>query len=135
MNLLGIKSPEELDSIKVDTDYILEVESRINSLFDSVVKQSNEQSINSLCDGLNKEQQETLTNIINLLKENLEDDDSDETLNSYKYLHNFIQAMSSSKELKYMLGYVSKSAGFIPPLEYLFNEEEQFLFQKRGILQ
>lgn len=129
MNLLGIKSPEELDSIKVNTDYILEVESRINSLFDSVAKQSNEQSINSLCDGLNKEQQETLTNIINLLKENLEDDNSDDTLNSYKYLHNFIQAMSTSKELKYMLGYVSKSAGFIPPLEYLFNEEEQFLFE------
>jgi len=33
LNLLGIKSAEELDSIKVDTDYILNVESRINSLF------------------------------------------------------------------------------------------------------
>lgn len=129
MNLLGIKSPEELDTIKVDTDYILDVESRINSLFESATKQTNEQSINCLCDGLNNEQQQILTNIINLLKENLEDDDNDEMLNCYKYLYNFLQAMGTSKELKYMLGYVVKASGFIPPLEYVFNEDEQFLFE------
>src|SRR5574344_2148605 len=33
LNLLGIKSANELDSIKIDTDYILNVETRINSLF------------------------------------------------------------------------------------------------------
>ena len=33
LNLLGIKSGEELKKIKVDTDYILSVESRINTLF------------------------------------------------------------------------------------------------------
>lgn len=129
MNLLGIKTPEELESIKVDTDYILDVESRINSLFESAVKQTSEQSINSLCDGLNAEQQEVLTNIINILKENLEDDDRGEVLNCYKYLYNFLQAMGTSKELKYMLGYVVKASGFVPPLEYVFNEEEQFLFE------
>ena len=129
MNLLGIKTPEELNTIKVDTDYILDVESRINSLFESTSKQTNEQSINSLCDGLKSEQQEILTNIINLLKENLEDDETDETLNCYKYLYNFLQAMGTDKELKYMLGYVVKASGFVPPLEYLFNEEEQFLFE------
>ena len=129
MNLLGIKTPEEMDSIKVDTDYILDVESRINSLFETSNKQSQEQNINSLCDGLNKEQQEVLTNIINLMKENLEDDNTEETLNCYKYLYNFLQAMGTSKELKYMLGYVVKAAGFIPPLEYVFNEEDQFFFE------
>ncbi len=129
MNLLGIKAPEELDSIKVDTDYILDVESRINSLFENSNKQTQEQNINSLCDGLNSEQQEVLTNIINLLKENLEDDDTDNTLNTYKYLYHFLQAMGTSKELKYMLGYVVKASGFVPPLEYVFDEEDQFLFE------
>ena len=129
MNLLGIKTPEELNSIKVDTDYILDVESRINSLFESSNKQNQEQNINSLCDGLNGKQQEILTNIINLLKENLEDDDTEDTLNSYKYLYHFLQAMGTSKELKYMLGYVVKASGFVPPLEYVFDEEEQFLFE------
>ena len=129
MNLLGIKTPEELDKVKVDTDYILDVESRINSLFESAVKQTNEQSINSLCDGLKVEQQEVLTNIINILKENLEEDETGEALNCYKYLYNFLQAMGTSKELKYMLGYVVKASGFVPPLEYVFDEEEQFLFE------
>ncbi len=129
MNLLGIKNAEELDSIKVDTDYIIEVESRINSLFESSVKTTESHNMNSICDGLSKEKQEILTNIINILKENLEDDESGEIVKSYKYLYHFLQAMETSKELKYILGYVVKASGFVPPLEYEFDEEEQFLFE------
>ena len=32
LNLLGIKSAEELKDIKIDTDYISEVEVRLNSI-------------------------------------------------------------------------------------------------------
>jgi len=32
LNLLGIKSANEVDNIKVDTDYILDVESRLNTI-------------------------------------------------------------------------------------------------------
>ncbi|MDD2392200.1 MAG: hypothetical protein PHU94_04640, partial [Bacilli bacterium] len=32
LNLLGIKSSEEIDNIKIDTDYILSVETRLNNL-------------------------------------------------------------------------------------------------------
>ena len=35
LNLLGIKSAEELKDIKVDTDYIMNVEARLNSLVDN----------------------------------------------------------------------------------------------------
>ena len=35
LNLLGIKSPEDLDNIKIDTDYILDVETRLNSLIEN----------------------------------------------------------------------------------------------------
>ena len=35
LNLLGIKAGEELEKIKVDTDYIMSVETRINTLFDN----------------------------------------------------------------------------------------------------
>ena len=129
MNLLGIKNAEELNTINVDTDYIIEVESRINSLFESSAKTKEIQNGNSIYDGLTEEKQEILTNIINILKENLEDDESGEIVKSYKYLHHFLQAMETSKELKYMLGYVVKASGFVPPLEYVFNEEEQFLFE------
>ncbi len=37
--------------------------------------------------------------------------------------------MDSSKELKYILAYVAKAAGFEKPLEFVFNEEEQFIFE------
>ena len=35
LNLLGIKNAEDISKIKVDTDYITEVEVRLNSLCDS----------------------------------------------------------------------------------------------------
>lgn len=129
MNLLGIKTPEEIDSIKVDTDYIIEVESRINSLFESSIKQNNGTNYSSDLDNLDAKQKELLNNIINIIKEHMEDDNSEETLKLYQYLYNFLQAMESSKETKYMLGYIVKSAGFVEPLEYIFNEDEQFLFE------
>ena len=34
LNLLGIKDSGELDTIKVNTDYIMDVENRLNSLID-----------------------------------------------------------------------------------------------------
>lgn len=129
MNLLGIKTPEEINTIKVDTDYIIEVESRINSLFEASIKQNNEASYNTDTENLNDKQKEVLNNIINIIKENMEDDSSDENLKMYEYLYHFLQTMESSKETKYMLGYIVKTAGFVEPLEYIFNEDEQFLFE------
>ena len=41
----------------------------------------------------------------------------------------FLQTIDSSKELKYMLGYVAKAAGFVKPLEFVFDEDEQFIFE------
>lgn len=126
LNLLGIKSVEEIDDIKVDTDYILEVESRINSLFEhsSKINSSND----SIYEGLGTKQRELMSNIIDLMKEQLEDDDAD-GYNTYQYLYHFMQTMETSKELKYILAYMAKAAGFVKPLEFVFNEEEQFIFE------
>ena len=40
-----------------------------------------------------------------------------------------MQSIDSSKELKYILGYVAKATGFVKPLEFVFNEEDQFIFE------
>lgn len=129
LNLLGIKSADELDTIKVDTDYILSVETRINSLFENNYKNENfNQNQADIYNGLGKKQQELMTNMIHLLKEFLEDD-NDESNHSCEYLYHFMQTMANSKETKYILAYVAKAAGFIKPLEFAFNEEEQFLFE------
>ena len=127
LNLLGIKDVEELDNIKVHTDYILEVESRINSLFEH----SNKATTNNenIYAGLNEKQKELMNNIIDIMKEQLEDDDDDSSYNTYRYLYNYLQTMESSKELKYILAYMAKAAGFVKPLEFVYDEEEQFVFE------
>ena len=40
-----------------------------------------------------------------------------------------MQSIDSSKELKYVLAYVAKAAGFEKPLEFVFNEDDQFVFE------
>jgi len=55
LNLLGIKSVEEMENIKVDTDYIMDVETRINSLFEGSPS-SNINEANSLFNGMGKNQ-------------------------------------------------------------------------------
>lgn len=128
LNLLGIKSADELNTIKVDTDYIISVEARINSLF-TESNNNDTNSNSSLYNGLGKKQKELLNNIMNLIKEDLEEEDNAEAYNCYLYLYHFIQSMNTSKELKYILGYVAKAAGFVKPMEFVFNEEDQFLFE------
>lgn len=126
LNLLGIKSVEELDKIKVDTDYIISVESRINSLFEHSFK-NQQVTGDTVFDGLKDEQKDLLSNIISLIKEDLEDDD--DANNTYLYLYHYLQTMKTSHELKYILAYMSKAAGFTKPLEFVYNEEEQFIFE------
>lgn len=128
LNLLGVKSADEIDHIKVDTDYIMNVETRINSLFETNAK-NNFTDSSDIYNGLGKKQKELLHNIIELLKEKLDDENDIDAYNTYRYLYHFIQALHSSKELKYMLGYVAKASGFVKPLEFVFNEDEQFTFE------
>ena len=130
LNLLGIKSVDEIDSIKVDTDYIMDVETRINSLFESTSTSSINDG-NSLLNGMGKNQKELLKNVIEALKERLEGDDEEgeEGYYTVKYLYHFLQSIDTSKELKYMLAYVSKAAGFTKPMEFVFNEQDQFIFE------
>ena len=123
--LLGVKEVKDLDSIKVDGEYIIQVESRLN---DSV-KDSNDKIDLAELKGLSKKEQELLTNLIQLLKEKIMDDKTKEVYNCYRYLYYFLQSMDTAKELKYILAYIAKSMGFVDHKEYVFNEEKQFIFE------
>ena len=129
LNLLGVKSTEELDSIKIDTDYISEVEVRLNSICSGNDTCITGESNNSLLSGLGKKEQELLVNIIDLLKEKLDDPNDTDGHNTVLYLYHFLQSIDTSKELKYILGYIAKETGFVKPMEFVFNEEEQFIFE------
>ena len=127
LNLLGVKNAEEIDEIKVDTDYIIEVETRINNLFQNNIH--SDISDSNLYNGLGKKQKELLSDLVDIIKDGLEDTDDKESYNAYKYLYHFLQAMNGSKEPKYILGYIAKATGFVDPLEFVFDEEQQFIFE------
>lgn len=124
-NLLDIESLDDIKNIKVDSDYSMAVESRLNQ---GVKKVSNEDITVDLR-GLSKNDAETLNNIFTYIKEKLIEDKTDTSSNIFKYLHHFLQSIDNVKELKYILGYVSKSTGFTDPNVFVFNEDQQFLFE------
>lgn len=124
-SLLNIESKEELKDLKINGDYIIEVEHRLKE----GVKDSSNREIIADLKGFNKKEQELLSEIINLLKEKLANDKTKETYNTYVYLYNFLQSMETTEELKYILAYMSKSLGFTDPVEFSFNKDKQFIFE------
>lgn len=125
LSLLNISSIDDLDSIKISSEYITEVNNRLNE----GVKDSSSKEVIADLKGFNKREQELLADIINLLKEKLASDKTRDTYNTYVYLHHFLQSMETTEELKYILAYMSKSLGFVDPLEFNFNKDKQFVFE------
>lgn len=129
LQLLDIKdaSKKSLDNIKVDTDYLLAVEKRLNT----AIKQTNHFDAAIDLNGLSKNNKQLLNDLIFLLKEKLEMDNSSDAV-AIRYLYYMLQSMDNVPEIKYILGYMAKSNCFIKPDEYRFDEDKQFVFE--GIL-
>ncbi len=125
LNLLNIESINELKNLNITSEYIIEVENRLN---EGLKKSTNKEIIADL-KGFNKKEQELLSDIINLLKEKLASDKTKNTYNTYLYLFHFLQSMETTDELKYILAYMSKSLGFTDPMEFVFNKDKQFIFE------
>ena len=125
LGLLNIKSEEELDSITIDSNYIMEVETRLND----GVKDTKDKEVLADLKGFSKKEQELLTDIINLLKEQLTEDKTKTSVYTLTYLYHFLQSLETTKELKYTLAYMSKSLGFTNPSEFAFNQDQQFAFE------
>lgn len=125
--LLDIKSADELISVKVTTDYMLRVEKIIDDIeLDSFKGDFSAYDFKDL----GKKQQHILTDIIDLLKEILtEDDNSEKAYMSVRYLYNFLQLYNDVKEIKYVLSYFAKANGFVQPREFAFSEDEQTTFE------
>lgn len=124
-HLLEIESLEDISKIKVDSEYSMLVDSKLNQ----GVKKSANDDISCDLKGLSKTDAETLNNIFTYIKEKLIEDKTNTSSNTFKYLHHFLQSMDSAKELRYILGYVSKSTGFTDPNTFVFNEEQQMIFE------
>ena len=122
-NLLGIKSYDEMKKIKVDTDYIMDVEIRLNSINE---RKNNTVANNDLFGGLDEAKVELLTKIIDAVKEYIEDDKG---LKVGEYLYHFIQSLNNNEEIRYLLRYVAKETGYVKANEFVFNEDKQYIFE------
>lgn len=122
-------SDNTINDIKVTTDYLMNVENRLNQ----GVK--NASDLDSYFDlkGLTKENQTLLADITYLLKEKLlEENKQEENRYAILYLYHMLQSIDNVPEIKYIFGYMSKTTGFTNPEEYKFQEDKQFIFE--GIL-
>ena len=124
-NLLQIKSADEINDIQITNDFIKHANNLINDNNSIIVEKGN-----ISFDGLDAKDQSILNDIVFLLKEDLEEDNTPTTSTICKYLYYFLQAIENTPEIKYMLAYVAKSTGFIDPNEFVFEDEDnQFAFE------
>ena len=129
LQLLNVADGNEktLKSIKVTTDYLLEVEKKLNA------NNKKDNNIDSSFDltGLDKDAKSLLADIVFLLKEMLIEGGYTNNA-TVKYIYYLLQSVNNVPEIKYILGYIAKTNGFIKPNEFAYDEDRQFIFE--GIL-
>jgi len=125
MQLLDIKNEKELDDVVVDGEYIIKIDNKLNEGVKVALSSNNIGDLK----GFNRKEVEIITDLTTLLKDRLKDDKTKDTYNTYIYLYHFLQSMDTNKELKYLLAFVSKLTGFTKPREFLYNQENQILFE------
>lgn len=126
LKLLDIEDGEEetIKNIDVTTDYVLEVEEKLNK---SLKSNSNEYLD---LKGLKKEEQQLISDITFLIKDKLlEDNNREERYYALLYTYHLLQCIDNIEEIKYLLAYMSKYAGLTNPNEFKFNENKQYMFE------
>ncbi len=125
MQLLEIKREADLEDLEITGEYIVKIDSKLSEGVKVTMPGNNLIDLK----GFNRKEVEILTDITNLLKDKLRDDHSKDTYNLYVYLYHYLQSMENNKELRYLLCFISKLMGFTDPMEFLFNQEQQFSFE------
>lgn len=124
--LLDIDDETDLEKIKVTTDYLMNVESKLNKH----VKSREDISHNIDTKGLIGDAEKLLLDITSLIKERLIDDNyRKENYYTFVYLYHTLQLIDSMPEIKYIFGYMSKTGGYTNPEEYKLQEDKQFILE------
>ena len=123
--LLEVKSCEEIVSKELTDEYLQSVSNKIFSYKKTTAKKDELIDLS----GLKKEEQGIVSDFVFLLKELLSDDETENGIAIIKYLYYFAQSIPSMKELRYILGYVAKSGGYVKSTVYDFNDEQQYIFE------
>lgn len=126
-DLLGVTSESEIMHLNLDSDYLQSVGNKIFDVKKSVPKR--EECIDLT--GLRKDEIVLITEINQMLKNILMEEKGreGEAYKTVEYVHHFIENLSTTKELKYILGYFSKNFGYTDPNKYVFDENNQFILE------
>lgn len=128
LKLLNIDDANDktLNKIKITSDYIMEVENRLNQSIKDTIELDNMSDIKKL----KKEEQQLFSDITYIIKDKLtEDYKHEENVAALTYLYHILQSIDNVNEVKYFLAYISKLTGFLDPNEFKFNEDKQFMFE------
>ena len=123
LKLLDVENGDQIKDIKVTSEYLENVETRLNQN----VKDLNTQVFNYK--NLTKEEQELLNDLVFLIKEKFTEEKTKDTYYTYLYLYHVLQSIDNVPEIKYIFGYLSKKTGFTNPNEFKFNETKQFILE------
>lgn len=124
--LLDVNSAEEIINISICDEYLQKVGSKI---FDSKKISTKKEEVIEL-NGLKREDIELIKDIVFNLKELLQEGKGRESgFFTLKYLSQFLQNITTTKELNYVLGYFSKDFGYTDPNYFAFEENNQFIFE------
>lgn len=126
--LLNIEDGSEkaLSKIKINSEYIMEVENRLNQSIKDTIEIDNISDLKKL----KKEEQQLFQDITYIIKDKLTDDyKHEESVAALTYIYHILQSLDNVAEVKYFLAYVSKMTGFTNPNEFKFNEDKQFAFE------
>ena len=125
--LFDVKSESEILNIDVNDSYLQEIS---NKIFDSKVNLPKKNQVIEL-NGLKSEEVNLLSDIVYTLKGMLLEEKGRDRdgITTVEYLYQFIQNISTTKELKFVLGYFSKNFGFTDPNYFAFDENYQYIFE------
>ena len=126
-DLLDVSSEKEILDIEITNDYLQKIGSKI---FDNKKSTSKKEELIDF-GGLRKNEIEMITEISQMLKNILMEEKGreGEAFATVEYVHHFIENLSSTKELKYLLGFFSINFGYTAPDKYVFDENNQFVFE------
>ena len=124
--LLDINDESEISKIKVTTDYLMSVESKLSK--NTKTREETNHCIDTK--GLSGDSQRLLMDITSLIKEKLVDDNyRRENFYTFTYLYHTLQMMDSMPEIKYIFGYMSKTGCYTNTDEYKLQEDKQFILE------
>lgn len=120
-------SDSTLKNIKINSDYIMQVESRLNHSLNN-----SNNGFDSIYDmkKLKKDEIDLFSKINYLIKEKFADNYKHaENMATLRYLYHALQSIDNVPEINYFFAYMSKINGYTDPNEFKFNENNQFLFE------